>query len=141
MNVSYYYQRHSQSSIDVEEWLTAEKMAVSTITARAFNVYVYGYGDIIAVSCLGLDPGEQGTGYRSAGLAPPAAVCGETREDHPLHDQRESSLHRRPGHHMVRAAWQTRCHSQGTMTPQLQSGNFVISLSMRMFLFVFPEHP
>lgn len=29
MNVSYYYNRPSQSSIDEEEWLTADRMAVS----------------------------------------------------------------------------------------------------------------
>ena len=29
MNVSYYYQRHGQVQVDEEEWLNAEKMAVS----------------------------------------------------------------------------------------------------------------
>lgn len=36
MNVSYYY-RHSQSSLDEEDWLTADKMAVSIAKLQSYQ--------------------------------------------------------------------------------------------------------
>lgn len=82
-SVSYYTHRHGNP--EEEEWLTAERMAVSHTYCLLENVVSFGgiLNDRHYVNVLyaGVDSAEQYFVYCAARQSSSATICGETRED------------------------------------------------------------
>lgn len=99
-SVSYYSHRHNPED---EEWLTAERMAVSdgpvvTPAGRLLSVLTCPLS--LFVPPAGVDPAEPHPVHRAARQSAPAAVCGEAGEDPSFCHQGESTYDAGSGQHL-----------------------------------------
>lgn len=122
-SVSYYTHRHNPEE---EEWLTAERMAVSSsrlLTVVLDTSISPGKINKCILCTSGMDPAEPHPVNCAEGQFASAAVRRETGEDPPLRYQRESSYHARSGQHLG-------------CTGNLQLMTFLVFVR-RLFLIVF----
>lgn len=99
-SVSYYTHRHNPEE---EEWLTAERMAVSKAsvpTSEGRLLSVLRSVCLFSVAPAGMDPTEPHPVHCAAGQSAPATVRGETGEDPSLCHQGESTYDAGSGQHL-----------------------------------------
>lgn len=99
-SVSYYTHRHNPEE---EEWLTAERMAVSeapVVTARRRPLSTLRSLLSLFVPPAGVDPAEPHPVHRAAGQSAPAAVRGEAGEDPSFCHQGEGTYDAGSGQHL-----------------------------------------
>lgn len=104
-SVSYYTHRHNPEE---EEWLTAERMAVSKTQILSFvlRLIIFSVAKIrflsfcLLVPTVGVDPAEPHPVHCAEGQSAPATVCGETGEDPSFRYQRESAYNAGSGQHL-----------------------------------------